>query len=161
MYKFSFCHSRPENFFANSNPQETKGLIGWMRGDFGSDGKEFWHTWTDNNEELKTEEFKNDFDEIVNTLRERLLTDRAYMRSVAYNHPEAKIESETTDSYGMFAETENYEYDIRLISENGNYDFYIFCYDKRVQEPQYLNCTGANNEENLTVGETEEPTMNM
>lgn len=30
------------------------------------------------------------------------------MRSVAFNHPETKIESEVTDSYGMFAETDGY-----------------------------------------------------
>jgi pyruvate formate lyase activating enzyme len=28
----------------------------------------------------------------------------------------------------MFVETERYEYDIRTITEDGNYDFYIYCY---------------------------------
>ncbi len=139
MYKFNFYHTRPENFFHNSKTEQTKGLIGYIRGDFGKNGDEFYHTWFDNNEKLKTDEFKEDFDKVMNTLRERLFTERSWMRSVAHNHPETKINSEITDSYGMFAETNRYEYDIRLITENENYDFYIYCYDKRFQEPQYLN----------------------
>ena len=156
MYKFNFYHSRPENFFANNDPRQTKGLIGWLRGDFGKDGREFWHIWTDKNEKLNTPIFKQDFDKIMGTLRERLLTDRTYMRSVAFNHPEAKIESEVTDSYGMFAETDGYEYDIRLIRENGNYDFYIFCYDKRMQEPQFLNARRFRDENGKLTDSVEE-----
>ena len=139
MYKFNFYHIRPENFFRNDKVEQTKGLVGYVRGDFGRDGKDFHHTWFNNNEKLNNSNFKEDFDKIMETLRERLLTDRDWMRSVAYNHPDAKIVSESTSSYGMFVETERYEYDIRTITEDGNYDFYIYCYDKNFQEPQYLN----------------------
>ena len=139
MYKFNFYHTRSENFFRNNKAEQTKGLVGYLRGDFGRDGNEFHHTWFNNNEKLNNDKFKEDFDKIMETLRERLLTDRDWMRSVAYNHPEAKIASQSTSSYGMFVETEGYEYDIRTITEDGNYDFYIYCYDKNFQEPQYLN----------------------
>ena len=139
MYKFNFYHTRPENFFRNDKGEQIKGLVGYLRGDFGRDGKEFHHTWFNNNEKLNNSNFKEDFDKIMETLRERLLTDRDWMRSVAYNHPDAKIVIEITSSYGMFVETERYEYDIRTITEDGNYDFYIYCYDKNFQEPQYLN----------------------
>ena len=139
MYKFNFYHTRPENFFRNNKAEQTKGLVGYLRGDFGKDGNEFHHTWFNNSEKLNNDKFKEDFDKIMETLRERLLTDRDWMRSVAYNHPEAKIASQSTSSYGMFVETERYEYDIRTITEDGNYDFYIYCYDKNFQEPQYLN----------------------
>ena len=139
MYKFNFYHTRPENFFRNNKAEQTKGLIGYLRGDFGKDGNEFHHTWFNNSEKLNNDKFKEDFDKIMETLRERLLTDRDWMRSVAYNHPETKIASQSTSSYGMFVETERYEYDIRTITEDGNYDFYIYCYDKNFQEPQYLN----------------------
>ena len=139
MYKFNFYHTRPENFFRNNKAEQTKGLVGYLRGDFGKDGNEFHHTWFNNSEKLNNDKFKEDFDKIMETLRERLLTDREWMRSVAYNHPETKIASQSTSSYGMFVETERYEYDIRTITEDGNYDFYIYCYDKNFQEPQYLN----------------------
>ena len=91
MYKFNFYHTRPENFFRNEKGEQTKGLVGYLRGDFGRDGKEFHHTWFNNNEKLNNSNFKEDFDKIMETLRERLLTDRDWMRSVAYNHPDAKI----------------------------------------------------------------------
>ena len=38
MYKFNFYHTRPENFFYNNNEEQTKGLVGYLRGDFGKDG---------------------------------------------------------------------------------------------------------------------------
>jgi len=50
MYKFNFYHTRPENFFRNDKGEQTKGLVGYLRGDFGRDGKEFHHTWFNNNE---------------------------------------------------------------------------------------------------------------
>ena len=68
-----------------------------------------------------------------------MLTDRMYMRSVVYGNPNAKIDSKESTSYGVFVETDGYEYDIRAICDDGNYDFYIYCYDKRFQEPQFLN----------------------
>ena len=156
MYKFNFYHTRPENFFRNDKGEQTKGLVGYLRGDFGRDGKEFHHTWFNNNEKLNNPTFKEDFDKIMETLRERLLTDRDWMRSVAYNHPGAKIESESTSSYGMFVETERYEYDIRTITEDGNYDFYIYCYDKNFQEPQYLNSRRFRDENGKLTEKVEE-----
>ena len=52
MYKFNFYHTRPENFFRNNKAEQTKGLVGYLRGDFGRDGNEFHHTWFNNNEKL-------------------------------------------------------------------------------------------------------------
>lgn len=156
MYKFNFYHTRPENFFHNAKTEQTKGLIGYIRGDFGSDGDELWNTWFDNNERLKTNEFKEDLDKVMKALRERLFTERSWMRSVAFEHPESKINSKITDSYGMFLETDKYEYDIRLITENGNYDFYIYCYDKRFQEPQYLNAKRFRDENGKLTEKVEE-----
>lgn len=46
------------------------GLIGYLRGDFGSIGKEFWTTWNDFRKDLKTDEFKAEFDDVINGLRE-------------------------------------------------------------------------------------------
>lgn len=156
MYKFNFYHIRPANFFHNANESQTKGLVGYLRGDFGRDGNEFHHTWFNNNEKLNNDNFKEDFDKIMETLRERLLTERSWRRSVAFNHPEAKIVSESTSSYGMFVETDRYEYDIRTITEDGNYDFYIYCYDKNFQEPQYLNGRRFRDEDGKLTEKVEE-----
>ena len=46
------------------------GCIGHLRGDFGS-GQEFYTSWFDHRSEYKTDEFKTELDEVVNTLREK------------------------------------------------------------------------------------------
>lgn len=51
-------------------PQSTQiagqtGLIGRLRSDFGRDGDEFWSTWEDTRGDLKTDEFKGEFDNVI------------------------------------------------------------------------------------------------
>lgn len=46
------------------------GLIGYLRGDFGSIGNEFWTTWNDFRDDLKTGEFEGEFDNLINSLRD-------------------------------------------------------------------------------------------
>ena len=46
------------------------GLIGYLRADFGSTGNEFWTTWNDFRKDLKTDEFKAEFDDVINGLRD-------------------------------------------------------------------------------------------
>ena len=46
------------------------GNIGHLRGDFADSGYGFYTTWFDTRPQWKSEEFKNDLDEVVNTLRE-------------------------------------------------------------------------------------------
>ena len=139
MLKFNFYHNRKDNFYSNKVERETTGLIGYIRGDFGSAGNSFHHSWFENKGKLNNEVFKEDLNKVMEFLRERMLTDRMYMRSVVYGNPNAKIDSKESTSYGVFVETDGYEYDIRAICDDGNYDFYIYCYDKRFQEPQFLN----------------------
>ena len=58
------------------------GNIGYLRGDFGSAGNEFFTTWADRWERYKTDEFKAELDDVVNTLRSGeygLLQDRTAM----------------------------------------------------------------------------------
>lgn len=146
MFRFNFYHTRKENFFDNTNAEQTRGLIGYLRGDFGRNGNEFYTSWFDKNEKLNKEPFKTEFNDVMNFLRERLLNDRTYMRSFVYGNEQLKIDTSESNSRGMFVESDNYEYDIRTISDNGNYDFYIYCYDKRFQKPQYLNAKRFRNE---------------
>ena len=46
------------------------GLIGYLRADFGRDGNEFYSSWEDWNNNLKTPDFKQELDEVINCLRE-------------------------------------------------------------------------------------------
>ena len=46
------------------------GLIGYLRADMDTDGNGFFSTWNDWRKELKTQEFKDEFDAVINSLRE-------------------------------------------------------------------------------------------
>lgn len=46
------------------------GLIGHLRMDFGSEGKNFYTSWFDDRADLKTDAFKHEFDAVINALRE-------------------------------------------------------------------------------------------
>lgn len=59
------------------------GSIGYLRGDFGAGGKEFFSSWFDHRRDLKTDEVKSALDEVINALRSEeygLLKSRTAMR---------------------------------------------------------------------------------
>jgi hypothetical protein len=47
------------------------GLIGYLRADMGTNGNEFWSTWNDYRKDLKTDDFKSEFDDVINSFREK------------------------------------------------------------------------------------------
>ncbi len=64
--------TQQERLYAYSQSQQISmqtGLIGHLRGDMGSDGNSFYSTWNDFRSDLKTVEFKTEFDEVINALR--------------------------------------------------------------------------------------------
>lgn len=137
MYKVNYYYTNPDSFFRNDNQEETIGIIGYLRGDFASNGKEFHTTWFDVHEELKTPKFKTEFDDVINELRKGILKDRSNMKNAIVKHPHCAIDSASGTSRGVFVETEHYEYAFRLIGDKGNYDFYCYCTDKNIQ-PSHL-----------------------
>ncbi len=73
------------------------GLIGYLRADFGSNGNEFWTTWNDFRKDLKTDEFKAEFDDVINGLRDGdVLSGRKSMSSYCYSTPDRQKKKETT-----------------------------------------------------------------
>lgn len=137
MYKVNYYYTNPNSFFQNNNPEETIGIIGYLRGDFASNGVGFYTTWFDMHPELKTQEFKEEFDNVINELREGILKDRSSMKDAIVKHPNCAIDLASGTSRGVFVETEHYEYAFRLIGDKGSYDFYCYCADKNVQ-PSHL-----------------------
>ena len=75
MMEFPITSMTPEErlyaYSQSSKIERQTGCIGYLRGDFGA-GKEFYTSWFDHQKEYKGEEFKAEFDEVVNTLRERM-----------------------------------------------------------------------------------------
>ena len=66
--------------------------IGHLRGDFDSSGYGFYTTWTDTRTQWKTDEFKVEFDEVINALRSDkygLLKNRSAMSAFARQYADS------------------------------------------------------------------------
>ena len=81
-------------------------FIGYLRADFGSSGKEFYSSWNDFRKDLKTDEFKAEFDNVINSLRENdgILSGRGVMSKHCYDTPESAFENDR-EEYGVRVDT--------------------------------------------------------
>ena len=107
------------------------GLIGHLRADMDSDGNGFFSSWEDYRKELKTDEFKDEFDKVINSLREEgdILYNRKSLAKYCYSSPQAKMNNEH-EYYGVRVDTEKYAYLCRLNPNKGEYNLYCYCYIK-------------------------------
>ena len=107
------------------------GLIGHLRADMDSDGNGFFSSWEDYRKELKTNEFKDEFDKVINSLREEgdILYNRKSLAKYCYSSPQAKMNNEQ-DYYGVRVDTQKYAYLCRLNPNKGEYNLYCYCYIK-------------------------------
>lgn len=107
------------------------GLIGHLRADMDSDGNGFFSSWEDYRKELKTDEFKDEFDKVINSLREEgdILYNRKALAKYCYSSPQAKMNNEH-DYYGVRVDTQKYAYLCRLNPNKGEYNLYCYCYIK-------------------------------
>lgn len=60
---------RKYTYAQSSQLQGQTGNIGYLRGDFGSSGDQFYTTWFDTRPQWKSDEFKRDLDDVINALR--------------------------------------------------------------------------------------------
>lgn len=106
------------------------GLIGYLRVDMGSQGRGFFSNWTNYRADLKTEEFKAELDEVINSLREPedILHDLDALKRYCENTPQAKME--IVSCYGVRIDTEKHAYLLRLNPTKGEYNLYVYCYVK-------------------------------
>lgn len=137
--QFSSSEMRPlfesERNYTFSQSQQLSmqtGLIGYLRCDFGSSGKEFYSTWNDFRKDLKTDEFKAEFDDVINSLRESgsILADRATLSHYCYSTPESDYHDDR-HHYGVRIDTEKYAYLMRLNPNRGEYNLYCYCYERK------------------------------
>ena len=105
------------------------GLIGHLRADMDTDGNGFFSSWFDFREELKTDEFKAEFDEVINSLREDgdILHNRRALAKYCYCTPQSRMQEEP-GYYGVRVDTEKYAYLLRLNPDRGEYNLYCYCY---------------------------------
>ena len=132
--------------FKQSNQlyQQT-GCIGYLRADFGASGKEFYSTWNDTCSFFKTDEFKKEFDDVINALRldekyGKMLGDRTSLSK--YCHDNAKQYSGADNQYfGVRVDTDNHTYLLRLNPNRGEYNLYCYCYVKKYLETQLVQAS--------------------
>ena len=111
------------------------GCIGHLRGDFGG-GQEFYTSWFDHRSEYKTDDFKAEFDNVVNTLREKdgLFCTRDSMTRFCHQHPESGFKGNFCAEYGFKVQTSLYTYLLRCNPNYGGYNFYLYAYVARFLE---------------------------
>ena len=111
-------------YFSRSEEQDkTVGCVGHLRGDFGS-GKQFYTTWWPHQQDaLNTLEFKADID----PLRDFDSMNRYCNR---YEHICA-IKGALLPSCGFMVKTKRYVYMLRCTPVKGDYQFYIYCYQRK------------------------------
>ncbi len=112
-----------------------RGCIGHLRGDFDKSTGELWTSWFDHLDKLKTSEFRKDLQDTFKDLRKEggLLSDFATMRKLCTQ--EASIGD---GIYGFRMENSRYEYCLRCTPRRGEYNLYLYCYDKAAEREHAL-----------------------
>ena len=128
-------------FYSQNEKDAELGTVGHLRADFGHGGNEFWHTWWPHNgDELNTPELKAELQEFVNELRKiGPLRNLSSMSGYCCDHNAGKLDDGSRGGYGYIAESENYRYCLRCTPIQGDYNAYLYIYDKRQQELSMKN----------------------
>ncbi len=135
----------PFSYKQSQNDYVESGCIGFIRGDFDTSGKGFYTTWEDKVSILKTDEFKREFDDVINSLRfgyGELLKDRSSLSAYCQNNPDGVIEGNYTKEYGFRVDTDEHSYILRCNPTKGDYNFYVYAYDRETFE-KHLNGIGG------------------
>ena len=73
-------------FYTDSTTPFARACVGYLRIDFDKGGSGFYHNWFPKNQPLNTPEFRKEFDAVINTLRQDLLSDRRGMAQFNREH---------------------------------------------------------------------------
>ena len=124
-----------ERLYSYSQSQQIigqTGCIGHMRADIDTHGIAIYSQWDDHYAKLKTDEFKAEFDTVLNMLRfdERyggILKNRMTLAAYCYSHKDSSF-GKYTDEFGFRADTAQYAYLMRLNPNPNEYNLFIYCY---------------------------------
>lgn len=112
------------------------GLIGHLRADMDSSGTGFFSSFFNFRADLKTEDFKTEFDAVINALRfdesyGGILKDRSALSSYCHGIPESSFGGDGRE-FGFRVDTKQYSYMLRLNPNRGEYNLYCYCYQKKM-----------------------------
>ena len=93
-----------EQMYCYTQSQQIRGQtgnIGYLRVDMDTNGKGFFSSWNGFRNDLNTPEFREEFDEVIKTLRYDkntpcFLKERETLMKFCYSHPEAEMKDETS-----------------------------------------------------------------
>ena len=111
------------------------GCVGYLRGDFGH-GNAFYTSWFDTAPFRKTPEFQSEFNEVITAFRDDpqyrgILHNLEDMKILCTTRPKSKMPDRLREhSYAFRADTEKHAYLIRLFPQKGDYNFYIYAYQR-------------------------------
>ncbi len=108
---------------------DNKQSVGYLRGDFGRSGNDFFHSWSDAGNGRNTMEFKDEFQDVMTLLRNDVLKDHKSCVDYCSQRPEAKLPDGDGRRYGFKLETDERQYFIRCTTLRDDY-FYVFIVDK-------------------------------
>lgn len=124
----------PLTYSCGTKRAKERGLIGFVRADFGSNGKEFHSTWWPYCDDLKTMYFKNDLKVVLDTLRGDgyFLHDRDTL--IEFCRSGTPLKYDDLNYWGIRVDTHDYSFLFRLFPFRGDYSFYCMCYKRELLE---------------------------
>lgn len=129
-YRVLIEAERKYTFSQNQQLSMQTDLVGYLRADFGFVGSESWTTWNDFREDLKTEEFKVKFDDVIDGLHDGdVLFNRKAMPSYCHFTPGSSSNNDRSH-YGIRLDTRKYSYLMGSNLNRGRYNLYCYCYQK-------------------------------
>ena len=115
-------------FYSDCSPELREACVGHLRMDFGRGGSEFYSTWWGNENELNTNVFRQELDDVINALRkDGLLKNRSEMMKFCSENSHLPL----GESRGFAVETEHHLFLLRCKPQVGDYDCYCYCYNKQ------------------------------
>ena len=137
---FSIRLMKPEErAFAYTQDQQTlhsSGCIGHLRVDMDSTGTGFFSSWDTHSPSLKDDAFKSKFDKLIHELRFNedlggILANRSSMSKFCHAIPGSEI-TDDGRNFGFRVDTDEYAYMLRLNPNKGEYNAYIYAYDREM-----------------------------
>jgi len=126
-------------FYASEAGERSNGLIGYLRGDFGSGGDDFYTNWFDCDLRLKRPPFKKEFDMLVNYLRWLgLLGSLKEMETYCNTHKHTSLTDWLSPAFGFKVSGRENDYFIRATPRHRDYNFYIMCYQRKEESEVLL-----------------------
>lgn len=156
---FSIRLMEPEerSFAYTQDPQtlHSSGCIGHLRVDMDSTGTGFFSSWDTHSPSLKDEAFKAEFDALINELRFNddlggILKNRSSMSKFCHAIPGSEI-TDDGRNFGFRIDTDEYAYMLRLNPNKGEYNAYIYAYDREMLDMFLQPQHEVQQEESITV----------